>query len=394
MGKRTLTGIALALVVASATPLVACLWDRDTLKAERQRFPTTLELITGKFLRHSQEYYQWRVEDRRKKLAAEPDNLANYDDLAVAYEKLGQHDKAIETILKKNELKPGIYETEANLGTFLIHAGRLEEGLAHIKRAIEINPDAHFGREIYQQLLVEYVLARQEDGKTTLPLDRYSGGYAWKQGFGSYVVSRRLKPRQQQNESLRRAELGRALKGVLGMMRFGNHDSPILLEALGDILLAHGRRSDAKQLAARAYLKAAYEVEEDSAKRLYRSLAEEALSNQSAPGRSSDQLPFPQLEASFKAELAEADRWFESIVKDEQAWIEQGKDVDAEFADKYYQSPAITYEARAETLRSKSPAKDMGIVPVLSLLLLTTVVAVVLFVVGSSKRRSPPADNG
>ncbi|MCH1440611.1 MAG: hypothetical protein L7W43_13205, partial [Rubripirellula sp.] len=50
----------------------ACLWDRDTLVMERQRFPTALELITGKFLRHSADFYRWRVDDRRKRIEAEP----------------------------------------------------------------------------------------------------------------------------------------------------------------------------------------------------------------------------------------------------------------------------------------------------------------------------------
>ena len=33
-----------------------------------------------------------------------------------------------------------------------------------------------------------------------------------------------------------RAELAAAQKGVLGMMHFANYDSPLLLEALGDLL--------------------------------------------------------------------------------------------------------------------------------------------------------------
>jgi hypothetical protein len=42
--------VAALLVPAIA---VACMWDYDTIKMERTRFPSTLELITGKFLRHS-----------------------------------------------------------------------------------------------------------------------------------------------------------------------------------------------------------------------------------------------------------------------------------------------------------------------------------------------------
>lgn len=55
--KRHLFWGMLAWVVI-APALVACLWDYDTLAMERSRFPSTLELITGKFLRHSPEFYQ------------------------------------------------------------------------------------------------------------------------------------------------------------------------------------------------------------------------------------------------------------------------------------------------------------------------------------------------
>ncbi len=168
---RALICVTAALVVGVVvTTTSACLWDTDTLAMERQKFPETLELITGQFLRHSPEFYRWRVEDREKRIAVEPNRLELYDDLAVAYDKLGEHQKAIETILAKEKLKPGLYETYANLGTFYIHSGQLEEGLKHIDKAIEINPDAHFGREKYQRLLVEYVLMKRSKGVSGLPL--------------------------------------------------------------------------------------------------------------------------------------------------------------------------------------------------------------------------------
>ena len=198
----------------------ACLWDSDTLTMERSRFPTVLELITGKFLRHSKEFYQWRIQDRLTKLKYEPNNLAYYDDLAVAYDKIDEHQKAIETILKKDDIKPGLYETEANLGTFFIHSGQFEQGLIHIGKAIQINPDAHFGREKYQKYLVEYVLSCRINGTIKLPLkyckvDQSNNEYH-PMGFEYF-----LKEHQENDYQA-------ALKGILGMMKFGNYQSPIL----------------------------------------------------------------------------------------------------------------------------------------------------------------------
>lgn len=307
-------------------PAWACLWDRDTLLMERQRFPDAFELITGKFLRHSKPYYEWRVSDRLKKLSLDPNRLEYYDDLAVAYDKLGKHELAIQTILKKDRLRPGLYETIANLGTFKIHSGDLAEGLKDIERAIEINTDAHFGREGYQKLLVEYVIEHRVDGKLTLPIVPISANGSRPPDFVEYVM--RGKPHEE-----REAEIARAVKGVLGMMRFGNHASPVLLEALGNILLASGIE-DAKQLAARAYLKASYEVKDPSVRDAYVELASQALLLQKGSMRE-QALRLPALQAQLDAECEAARTWYARIEADELTWSQEGGDLDAWFEAKY-----------------------------------------------------------
>ncbi len=344
MSKRGFIYSAALWLTLCGTPLLACYWDYDTLKMERRQFPGVLELITGKFLRHSSDYYQWRIEDRIRRLKSQPDHLPYYDDLAVAYDKIGRHDDAIATMLRKGKLKSGLYETEANLGTFLIHAGRFEEGLEHIKRAIDINPNAHFGREIYQQLLVEYVISRR-DGRDMIPLPldpEPRDDFRDPEGFALFVVERRLGEASGYSEE-RDAELKRATKGVLGMMRFGNYDSPILLEALGDLLLAAGYPDDPKRLAARAYLKASYGVDSDEAQAAYAHLAESALERQTRDTLTHTELTLPQLEAVFKQELAEAKSWHSELAANERRWIREGRNVDAEFTRTYYDEPAIEY---------------------------------------------------
>lgn len=214
--------IILAALVPSVA--VACLWDYDTIKMERTRFPSALELITGKFLRHSPELYQWRIENRLKRLDADPTNVALLDDLAVAYDKTGQHDRAIETAIKTEKLRPGRYETATNLGTFYFHAGRLEDGMPHIDRALAINPNAHFGRELYQKRLVEYMIARRKGGVLKLP--------AADDSYDTFANFLRSKPN---GEVLKMEERTPAITGILGIMKFGKHDAPVLLEALGSL---------------------------------------------------------------------------------------------------------------------------------------------------------------
>ncbi len=102
--------------------------DYDTLQQERSRFPTALELMTGRFPRHSPEFYHWRLEDRKRKLAASAATPELLDDLAVSYDKLGDHAQAIATMQDCERQFPGRYETAANLGTFYFHAGQFQGG--------------------------------------------------------------------------------------------------------------------------------------------------------------------------------------------------------------------------------------------------------------------------
>lgn len=322
--------IFIALIMVSfvvPSPALACMWDYDTIRMERERFPYAQELISGHFLRHSDSYYEWRISDRSRKSPYER-TPADYDDLAVAYDKLGEHEKAIETIQEKRTRWPEehLYETEANLGTFLIHAGRLEEGLPHIERAIAINPDAHFGREVYQKLLVEYVIEKRAAG-VSLPLNEKFG--TGPMGFAAFVLKQQKTDHKNQD-----AELRKATKGVLGMMRFGNYRSPILLEALGDLLVAVDWQEDSKMLAARSYLKASYEAPEESAQTHYRERAKEVLEMQVARN-------LQQVEAELKREIEQATVFYHQIETDENQWAASGKNLDQMYGQKYYTEPTL-----------------------------------------------------
>ena len=272
------------VLLMSASAAHACIWDRDTLAMERARFPEVNELIVGYFPRHSPAYYEWRKE---QVLAIPVDERtpSDYDDLGASYDKLGEHEQAIQTILDKMQRYPdtGVYESLANLGTFYIHNGELEKGAEYIGKAIEINPDAHFGREVYQKLLVEYVIARRALGQA-IPLeqaiqdsldDLYSR-------FDRYVLD--AMGFSEADYQTQQHELKKAIKGILGMMRFGSHDSPILLEALGDLLDAQDSETGSQRLAARAYLKAAYETDDADSAARFRDKARSALISQQSTG--------------------------------------------------------------------------------------------------------------
>jgi len=152
------------LVLATMLPVAAsaCLWDRDTLAFELKNRPDTQRALTGWFDRNPDKYYEMRI----ARIEADGTlDASQIDDVAVAYEKLGNTDKAIEVIERKSKLeldKHHRYTFHANRGTFFAHrwvAKRdpkdLERALADIRSAIKINPDAHFGREKAQLYVLE-----------------------------------------------------------------------------------------------------------------------------------------------------------------------------------------------------------------------------------------------
>jgi tetratricopeptide (TPR) repeat protein len=373
----------LAVLIPSLA--IACLWDYDTLAMERQRFPTALELITGKFLRHSAEFYQWRIADRLRRMESEPANLAYYDDLAVAYEKTGQHDKAIKTMLEKDRLKPRLYETEANLGTFYIHAGQLEKGLQHIERALEINSSAHFGRELYQKLLVEYVVSRRSNGKVPLPLAPVVENFVPLNDFSAFIA------RGNDSRALSYEERQPGIKGILGMMKFGNHDSPILLEALGNLLTSpYGtERKDAKRLAARAYLKASYEVSDKDVREAYRGLAAAALQMQTRHAATEDQASLEEIENAFQQELADAQAWYAELRANELRWIQEGRNVEQEFDRLYYTEPELLPSHEGEPPLSERVVRPPFVLAVL--LIGTAVLSLIIVVLRHRRHSSTPA---
>jgi tetratricopeptide (TPR) repeat protein len=313
-------------VLAAAVLLVvpglsfACLWDYDTLKQERSRFPDTLEIITGKFLRHSPEFYEWRIKDRLAKLKTDPSNPALHDDLAVAYAKTGQYAKAIATMEALEKIAPERYETYSNLGTFHFLAGDIPKALPLIDKALAINPDAHFGREKYQRWLGEYILQ---------PTPRPS--------FSIFLEGKR-------NHVLSLEDIQECVKALLGMMRFADHDNPYLLLALADMVTVadHGRypELDGKRLGARAVLRTGYSAD-------HRSFSPEALKratdflDMQLRYHGGDRVTVNDVAARFLEELADAESWYADLRAKEIGWIESGMDPEAEFDKLYVVEPQV-----------------------------------------------------
>jgi len=171
--------VVLTLAMPMAAP--ACLWDRDTLKTEMTEMPGLTEIISGRFEQNPPAFYEMRLSRVVHEIEGGARDLELYDDAGVASDRLHRGDEAISWMAKKKSLidtldpksetfTTHLYRYHANLGTFIVHkwlrAGaeadridELNEARDHIARAIEINPDAHFGREKYQLLAMDWLIA-------------------------------------------------------------------------------------------------------------------------------------------------------------------------------------------------------------------------------------------
>ncbi|BDI29066.1 hypothetical protein CCAX7_11170 [Capsulimonas corticalis] len=171
---------AVVAMVFAGQPVHACLNDRDTLAEEAQKHPDILQAITGRFERNPPLYYQMRITRVENDLQTHPDNLDEYDDIAVACDRLGRDDEAISWEERKMgrlpqydpgnaAMKEQWYKCYANIGTARVHrwlrAGAKPARIVEVKQArqeiagaVRIKPNAHFGRETYQLAVMDWII--------------------------------------------------------------------------------------------------------------------------------------------------------------------------------------------------------------------------------------------
>jgi len=380
--RRAMCTVALLTVLMTLDPkdTSACFWDKDTLAHEHRLAPGVLKVIAGWFPRRSLSVYTLRATARPKQLKEagftwlfdeaspeqagapkvtqlSPQALKWTDDLAVALDRLKRHPEGVQLLKRTLVAHPDRYETHANLGTLLVHSGSLKEGLTHLKRAVEINPKAHFGREKIQIALIDYLIKQRAlkqprfplsrsclnersptmidpwlkglpeagwEGRLSLPKRRGEVPYI-EPGGGEWMcmVMPNHRPKTQPCRgfcgALRSQSISveEGLQGVLGMMRFSDHTHPALLEALGDLLLEKGYRGP-NRLAAMAYLQASRSsLANDDAKRAYESLAALSLVGH--------RFGLTQVDQELSKALKRAQKLQTRVARDEASWVKLGE---------------------------------------------------------------------
>lgn len=172
-------------------PATACMQDRDSLEIEARGVPDAIQAISGRFARNPPLFFTMRLQRTVRELQVDPSRLDLYDDAAVACDRISRSDEAIVWIEKKRvqlekldpknpKVRDHWYRYWANVGTFRAHrwlrAGadrkriaQMKQARDEIRRAIKLNPGAHFGREKYQLKAMEWIVAPPKAAQGNVP---------------------------------------------------------------------------------------------------------------------------------------------------------------------------------------------------------------------------------
>jgi hypothetical protein len=285
------------------------------------RFAMAHDVIHERFPKHGKAYYEERNRRVSEALKAGearhadsqpfPEYWALLDDLAVGLDLLGKHEEAVALMQRKLKEQQelglsgaDLYSTYANWGTFLI-LWQIQEGFADkdkakerigesirlIHEAIKVKPDSHFGREIWQAVLEEFLLASLDNPDLLLKYDmignrldsdinpqgrRALDSMRWGGSEAHYLARQILqdadKERSPQEEKSLQAErkglresitkvgaeegwkeaaktshnepvpFDEPTLGIIGMWRYGGGANPHFALALGEIMLRVGQR--------------------------------------------------------------------------------------------------------------------------------------------------------
>ena len=254
--------LALLSVLTFQLASQACLndIDSDTLANQAKGLPDVVQVITGRFARNPPIFYEMRIARVQKELRLNPSRLPLYDDIGVALDRVGRDDEAIAWMKQKKAqldklsgsnptskqvVHEQLYRYHANLGTFIAHrwlrAGAERTRLAEVKtarsliaQAIHLKPDAHFGREKYQLMAMEWILAPHGT-----PLEKsgyhlyYSlASYMW----GGFVYGDGGLSKGVDSSDDKRGGKGK-IEGLSGLIVLGNAwESVDIYDALGQAL--------------------------------------------------------------------------------------------------------------------------------------------------------------
>jgi tetratricopeptide (TPR) repeat protein len=155
--RSIVAGASFAALLSLTESVPACGWSWETYAAEAKALPCVHDALVGYFPKHGDAYHRAVIAAVDYGASWAPAYTAGLDAKGLALMHLGHLEEAKRVMLARLAAAPNAYPTHANLGTLYTFTGEYEKALAHVDRAMDIEPKAHFGREKYHRKLVEYL---------------------------------------------------------------------------------------------------------------------------------------------------------------------------------------------------------------------------------------------
>lgn len=219
------------------TFLIGCLLSNQALACAHSGFskyysktievPTMKDIALSDVPIHTKPYYEWVIKEKTENQINHKNTLDDIDDWAVAYNKTGQKEKAIEILNEVLKNNPNRYSSLSNIASAYINLNDYDKGLEYLHKANQLKSDDDYDREYAQEKVYSYLKELNQKAPFSFPVKD-----SLDNNFANYVV-KNLKDKSEESE---KKELLKVFYGIYNMVRFGNTDNPVFSEAMGDIL--------------------------------------------------------------------------------------------------------------------------------------------------------------
>jgi tetratricopeptide (TPR) repeat protein len=125
------------------------------------------------------------IEEAKKKVEAEPDNLNNYRDITNSYRKLGEYDEALEWIGKARQLEAG--RADANLERLVgtLQREKMQKAIARAEEKLEADPEDASVRAELEKLRAEERDFRRKQAEDLV--QRYPNEFSYRYELGELL---------------------------------------------------------------------------------------------------------------------------------------------------------------------------------------------------------------
>jgi tetratricopeptide (TPR) repeat protein len=122
------------------------------------------------------------IEESKKSVAEEPENMNHYRDIASHYRKLGEYDNALEWVGKARELEAGRADVNLERLVGTLKREKMQKAIAEIEARLEENPYDAEAQKSLEQLRVEERTFRLEQCESLV--QRYPNEYSYRYELG------------------------------------------------------------------------------------------------------------------------------------------------------------------------------------------------------------------